>query len=98
MKQVTHWKPNSNYFIIAQPMFNGPFKIGENIELKHPRENESMQAEIMDHWTYLISEVPNFLPLLVYGLDVGEMLRIYTDRYDEMTPDTEVKFLLLKKI
>ena len=79
-------------------MFNGPFKIGETIQLNHPRKDESMQAEIIDHWTYPISEAPNFLPLLIYGLDINEMLTVFTDRYDEMTRDTEVKFLLLKKI
>ena len=98
MKHVKHWQPNSDYFLIAQPMFNGPFKIGESIELDHPREDKTMQAEIIDHWTFPISETPNFLPLLIYGLDVGKMLSVFTNRYAEMTKDTEVKFLLLKKI
>lgn len=99
MKKIKHWRYKSAHFIIAQPIFEGPFNIGTEMELEHPKNpDKKMRVLIVDHFTSILSDAPPWVSLIGYDLDEKQMLSVLKDRYPEMTLDTKVKFLFLKQL
>ena len=101
MKTIRQWRFRSPYFIIAEPNFNGPFKIGETIQLERKDDNGNtltMEAEIVDHWTDPMIDPPPWLSQFAYGYNEKELFLYLRDKYPKMTRDTEIKFLFLKQL
>ena len=99
MKTVRQWRYKSPYFIIAEPTINGPFKIGDVIELEMPgNQSKTMQAEIVDHWTDPVYDQPPWLAQFAYGYNEKELLLHLKSKYPKMTEDTAIKFLFLKQL
>ncbi len=101
MKTIRQWRYRSDYFILAEPMFNGPFKIGDVVQLETKNESDKvfhMKAEIVDHWTDPIYDPPPWLSQYGYGYNEKELYLHLKNKYPEMTKDTEIKFLFLKQL
>ena len=102
MKKISHGIPKSNFFCIALPE-NSLSKFerinnNEVIELKDPKTEDIIKAEIHDIWTYPIHFLPDSLSKLAYGITGSQLQNVMLKRYTEFNKIQNVEYILLKKI
>lgn len=105
---INHGIPEHPYFIIAQP----PSVAGPSVEmikpdfekpvfeLKDPKTNLVVKAELQDIWVMKVTDVTgcNSFCLLAYGIEAKKLIGVLMKRYPEIEQKQKIHFLLLKKL
>ena len=102
--QISQGKPKNPFFSIAQPHngINGRISLDKGkektlVECKHPRTGAITMAELHDLITCKLTDIPEGLSLLSYGLPSEKLIPLLLDKYPELKTNPEVEFLLLKR-
>lgn len=97
--------PSQKFFMLAQPHNgnNGRISISKEIpkpvyELKNPKTGQTAKAELYDYFVWELHEVPDSWCLLAYGLNSAKLVPLLMQQYPEFQTQTQVEFLLLKKL
>lgn len=105
MESINQGISQHNYFTIAKPAesLRGRVSIEEDFEkpvyeLKHPRTNEIVHAQLIDIWQFDLSFVPSGMCYLAYGMPAKEIIPLLMKKYPQLKSSGKIEFLLLKKL
>lgn len=97
MTVIESYRPFSAYFVVLQPQ-GVEVNIGEEIKLKHPRNNKELKAVCVGHINEKWTSIPDSFCLLSYGRNAAELRTELINRNPQYEKETTVRFLMLREI
>lgn len=103
--QISHSIPSHDCFMIMQP-FRGGYTSrcylankteGELYELKDIDTGITQQSILLDYYVYTIAELPDGICYITYGLSAQDVKRALLNRYRELSSESKIEVLILKK-
>jgi len=86
---------NPPYNCIVQPWPGGAVRIGAMVCCTDPRSGKTIEAECIDHWTFLWAELPDSFCMGAYGADALTIYK-YLKQKPEFSNAEYVRFCKLK--